>query len=393
MSVLLEDLLQPLTVAEARASVYAIMAQLGAPTTAWKPNAVVRAVLEVVAILLVGLSFVAVAVTKMQFREHAAGDWETIRARGYYGLERMEATYATGQVTLSNTGGGVYPMDAGDVIIQHDSTQRTYTNASAFTLLAGSIGSPTQVTIDVIATEPGSASNATANNAMTIVTTMLGVAVTSNTAIVGRDQETDEELKVREDASIDALSPNGPAGAYLAAARSAVRANGTNVGVTRVAVSGPSMVGQLSVTAATAVGPVPGSVGTPGDDLDYVNRAIQGTDGAGAVPLGIAAVVASAVAKPISVTADVWYYSTDGRTEAEVKAAAEKLVSDWLPTRPIGGDTGGKVYQSAIRGAVLAVSRYAYNATVAAPAGDVAIGPSEVPTAGAIQITAHMVTQ
>lgn len=385
MSVPLSDLVQELTIAQARASVYAALVSLGVPTTSWRPNAVVRVLVEVLAILLCGISVVIVQLTKMGFREYATGTFETARAKGFYGIDRLIATYGTGTITLTNAGGGVYVVDAGDLIVQLVSSGKTYTNSATFTL-----SGLTSLVVNVIALEAGTASNAGASVPMVLVTPLTGVTVTANTAIVGRDEETDDELKAREDASIDALSPNGPAGAYLAAASAAVRGDGTSIGVTRVAVSAPSSVGVVTATVASAAGAITGTVGTPGDDIDCVNRAIQGTDGGGCVPLGVTCTVQSASALAVPITYHLYVYTTDGRSTTEIEDAVEVLLDAWFALRPIGGD-GGYVYAAAVRSVIMSVSSYAYNCTLTLPSGDTTVTATQIPTVGTITPTTSLV--
>lgn len=387
----LDDLLTPLTLEESRATIYEVLVQLGVPTTGWRSGAVVRTIVSLVAVIAVAASVVIVAIAKGGLRSEATGSWLTLHSQDTYGVSRIEASFATGTVTLTNVGGGVYNPAAGDVIIQQDTSLKTYRNAASFSLSAGSIGSPTSVIIDVIAIEAGSASNSVAGAAMTLVTPLSGVTVTNSTAIIGNDEETDSQLAARDDESLDALSPNGPAGAYLALAKTAVRVDGSNVGVTRVKVSPPSMVGEVTVTVAGDSGPI-SAVGSP-SDLDLVNDRIQGVTGPGCVPAGVTETTVSATAKTIAYTYELWVYTTDGRTASEIETAVAAIVLAWMRTLPIAGDSGGYVYTPALRAKIMSVSPYAYNCALTVPAADVAIGASEVPVAGTATCTAvHMVT-
>ena len=51
-----DDLMQPITVVHAKASIYQVLEQLGVPTTSWKPGAVVRAVVILGALLYQGVN-------------------------------------------------------------------------------------------------------------------------------------------------------------------------------------------------------------------------------------------------------------------------------------------------------------------------------------------------
>lgn len=382
----LDDLVTPMTYEEAKATMYAILEHLGTPTTGWRSGAVVRVIVALVSAIAVAFSIIIVGIAKGILRETATGDWQTLHAQDTYGVTRRAETFGTGTVTLTNIAGGVYDPAPGDTIIQYTATGKTYRNVATYHLASGTPGTPSTVTFDVIAIESGMASNADPNVPMTLVTTMSGVTVTANSAIVGVDKETDDELRAREGESLDALSPNGPAGAYLAMAKTATRSDGSNVGVTRAIVSAPSATGEVTVTVATASGAVGSS------DLDLVDDRIHGVTGPGCVPLGVTATVVSAVAHPINVTADLYVYTTDGRTKAEIEAAAAVSITAWMPTRPISGDSGGKVYQSAIRSKLMSVSVYCYECSMTLPAADVVIAAGEVPTMGTPVITAHLVS-
>jgi phage-related baseplate assembly protein len=272
----------------------------------------------------------------------------------------------------------VFAIAAGDLIVQQTATGALYANPTSFSL--GALGT---VVVPMVAVEPGTASNASANVPMTIVTSMLGVTVTANTAIVGRDEETDDELKAREQAAIDALSPNGPSGAYLAAAASAKRGDGTSIGVTRVKVSAPSSYGFVTATVATSSGQVTGTVGVIGDDLDYVDKAIQYQ----AVPLGITCVTYSATTLSIPVTYTLYVHSTESRTDAQLKDAATSALTTFLSNRNIGGD-GGYVFTGALAATILSISQYAYRCEVTLPAGaSTAIGATQIPILGTVTQT------
>lgn len=386
MIVTVEQLLTPLTVAEARETTYAILVQLGVPTTGWRAGAVVRFIVALVAILMVALSRLIVMIGKSGLLEKAESDWLTLHSKDTYGVERIGERFATGSVTLSNVAGGVYNPAADDIIIQYG--DKTY-RLAAFALGAGTVLLPTTVDVAVTAWEAGSASNVPPNAAFTFVTPLSGVTVSESTAIVGVDAETDDGLRTRDGESLDALSPNGPAGAYLAVAKTATRADGSNVGVTRAKVSPPSSIGVVTVTVASASGAV-SDLGSP-SDLDRVDAAIQGVDGVGGcVPHGVTASVESAVAHPIGIAVDLYVYTTDGRTAAEIKTAAEAILSAWTPTRDIGGDKGGKVYLSAIRSNAMSVSRYCYQGVVTLPLADETIAANEVPTVGSVAVTVHL---
>jgi phage-related baseplate assembly protein len=115
------------------------------------------------------------------------------------------------------------------------------------------------------------------------------VTVTNAAAFVGTDEETDVDLKVRCVAKLGSLSPNGARDAYNFIARSATRADGSPIGITRVRTI-PDGIGGVDVYLATPSGGVTGTSGDPLTDLGAVAAAIWETT----EPLAVEATVASA---------------------------------------------------------------------------------------------------
>ena len=379
MSVTLTDLLTAPTVEESKASIYAVLAALGVPTTAWKPKGVVRPIIYVVAALVTAVTVIVALVARSGFRLLATGDWKTLTCSEVYGVDRIAATFASGNVVLTNGGGGVFNVDVGDFTVQNGSTLATFHNTTAFTLAAGGTA-----TVPVIADVAGISGTSAANAVTTIVTAMLGVTCTNAVAFVGTDEETDAELDLRTDGTLDAISPNGAAGAYLAVARTATLTDGTLVGVTRVKTNNASSTGAVVVTCATASG----ALTSP--ELTAVQGAIL-TGPNSPVPLGIAScTVQSATGVTLAVTGDVYVYTTDGRDVTALETAASAALDAWIAARPIGGD-GGYVYHDALEAAVKSISAYAYRAVVSTPAGDTALSATQVAVAGSHTITAHLV--
>jgi len=401
----LDDILTPVTIAEAKQSIYDVLDDLELPTTAWKPKAVVRAIIWVMAALIAALSVVIVLVGKAGFRQYATGDFLSLHAEQMVGISRVIATFAAGQLTLDNTaGGGLYNIVARGAIFQNSVTKKTYKNDSAFTLLPGGTA-----TIDITATEAGSDSSSGATAIDTIVTTMLGVTCSNAAALVGLNAEADDALRTREGEQLDALSPNGPAGAYAAIAKAAVDSAGNLIGITRVRVTSSSSTGEVTVTLATASGAVTGTVGDVGTDLGAANYAIQTK----CVPLGIAScTVQSASEVLIAATYEMWIYTDAGLDEAEAETYASAALDKFITTRPIAGDvippaTTGSVDHNLLEAAIKGmrsdmisdddardISAEIVRVVVTVPAGDTALAATEVPVAGTHTCTqVHLVTK
>lgn len=376
----ISDLVTPVTSAEVRASIYATIETLGVNTTAWKTGSVVRTIIYAVSIALAFMSSLIARLAQSAFLDLALGGWLTLTARYVYGVERSAATFAAGEVTLTNTSGGSYTLDPGDLIVSNPDTGATYRNTATFTLLPTST-----LTVAIAAVEAGSLGTAVATQVSVMVTTLAGVTCSNAAALVGLDEELDSALRIRCREKLGSLSPFGPWDAYSYAARNAVRADGTNIGVTRV-LSIADGYGAVATYVATASG----AVSAP--DVAIVDDAIQRN----AAPLAVTATVLSAVAVPINVTYRLYMYSDSGLTETALRDAIEAALATYFSAVPIGGDIidagPGKVYLDSIvttiRNAVSAI----YHVTLDLPVADVTLTGVDVPVAGAI-IAASVTTR
>jgi uncharacterized phage protein gp47/JayE len=377
----IDDLITPLTREQVQASIYRVLGIIGVNTTSWKPGAVVRTQIVASSIVLAALSKLQASIARSGFLEFSEGDWLKLVAIYVYGVTPIDASFASGFVTLTNTGGGVYSLDADDLVFINTRTGLTYRNSGSVTL-----GALTTITIPILATEAGSASTANAGEITQMSTPLLGVTCTNTLGLTGLDAESDPALRERCYEQLGALSPMGPWDAYGSALRNAKRADGSSLGITRTRINKDGF-GGVFVYCANASGPVPGTVGDLTSDLGIADEAIQQW----AAPLAVTAHTISATAVPIAVTYEVWMYNTSGRTPTEV----EQLISDRLslptgffPTQPLGGNviggSPGKVFVDAIRAAIASVLPQIFHVVVTLPASDTTLAVSEVPTAGTI---------
>jgi len=382
----IDELTTPLTTAQVKAAIYRVLATLGINTSSWKPGAVVRTQIAANSLIVAALSQLQSDLAHSAFLEFATGDWLTLVARYVYGVERLTATFASGTETLTNTGGGVFSLGPDDLVFVKPSTGKTYRNSGSITL-----GALSTVTVPIAATESGTASSASIGDISQLSTTLLGVTVTNPVALVGLDAETDSALRERCYEQLGALSPMGPWDAYGSAVRNAKRTDGSTLGITRTRINKDG-TGHVDVYCATAGGAVPGTVGDLTSDLGIADEAVQQY----ASPLCITPVTHSATAVPVDVTYEVWMYNTSGRTPTEVQG----LISDQLqlapdgffPKQPLGGNIigggSGKVFVDAIRSRIASTLPQIFHVVVTAPAADVTLAISEVPTAGTITATA-----
>lgn len=374
------SLTNPVSRAEVQASIYSILGRLGVNTTAWKRGAVVRTMIVGVSAVLSAFSQLMADIARSGFLELAEGPWLTLVARHVYGVERNTATFASGAVTLTNTAGGVYTFDPGDLIVINSTTGATYRNVAAV-----SLGALSTVTVQVAATVAGTVGNADPHQIDALGTALPGVDVDNAAAITGIDDEADAALRLRCAERLGALSPMGPWDAYAYAIRNSKRADGSPVAISRIRITKDGL-GNVYVRCASPDGTV-----TP-DDLDIATAAVDYS----AAPLGVTAHVESAVANAINVTAGVYVYNTAGMTDTEIRDAIRDRLYTFFGSQPVGGNVigtdPGKVFADGIRAAIAAaVAPYIFHVDLAVPTGDEMINPDAVATRGTVTITVTQV--
>jgi len=369
----LEQLTTPLTRAEALESIYSTLSALGVNTTRWKPGSAVRTTITAVSIVLAAFSKLQADIAKSGFLELSVGPWLTLVAWHLYKVERGLATFATGEITLTNSGGGVYAFDPGDLIFSDPSTGKAFRNTEAFSLRAFATA-----TTSIRATDEGRAGGAAAG-AITSLTTppLTGVTCTNALALFGRDEEPDPALRSRCSEKLGSLSPLGPGDAYVYAARSATRPDRSSIGVNRARITKDGS-GSVFVCLASDSGAVPGTVGDLSTDLGIADAAIQRF----ATPEAVTAVVSSVTAVTVAVTYEIWMYNTLGRTRAEVETAVEARLRAFVNAQPIGGNViapaAGKLFVDAIRATIAATFPEIFHVVVTAPTGDTTLTGTEV---------------
>lgn len=376
----LEDVVQPLTRQDVQTSIYRVFAQVGISTTAWGSGAVVRTMTVAVSVTIAAWTQVQARIAAAGFVELSAKKWLRLAAYHLFGVEWIEATYASGYVQLVNSGGGVFSLDAGDLIVTCTRTGKTYRSTEGFEL--GVLGT---VSVAVTAIEAGSASNAAPGELAQVVTPpMLNVTCSNSAALVGSDDETDASLKLRCKEKLGSLSPMGPWDAYAFAARSSSRivAGGApaTTGITRTRVRRDGY-GNLQLIVANNSGPVTGTVGDTSTDLGAIDDAIQ----RGAAPLGTNASTVSAQAVGVTPRYKAYCYSTARRTSDEVKTLVNAALLEFFRTQPIGGNTldpsdvVGFIYADALRACIAnALPGEIFHVELIDPSGDIALTANQV---------------
>jgi len=317
-----DQLFTPLTYDQWKTKLYDTAAALGLPTTSWFSGAPTRVLIAATAtIMATFLSPLLVSLAKSGFLDSAEPDgWLERVGKLVYGVTRRQATYATGEVTLINAGGGIYAFEIGEALFSNSTTQISYTNTEAIAL--GAFGTQT---IAVRATVPGSVGNAAIAAVDTIETTMPLVTVSNAAEIEGQDQESTDDYKQRCYDRLGALSPNGPAAAYRYVALTPELNGGANINRVRVL---PALGdGEVTVILASPTGAPSGSdvtlVADAFDEWATPDIAIVNTQACGEAVWTVAA----------TITVD----AAAGLTDAEWEDLATDALIDWIESLPIGG--------------------------------------------------------
>lgn len=376
----LADLLQPQTREDAKASLYNVLEDLGVSTTGWKSGAVVRTIVACTAVVLEATLRMQNRIARAGFREYVQDRaWAIINAAQTYGYTPRAATFAAGTLTVDNTKGWDFAdVQPGEFVVQASSTKKNYTNTAVF-----SVGPlETGVLVACRAIESGSLSSIHAGGIDTLVTNYLGLEVTNAEAWVGLDDETIEEINQACDDSLDGKSSAGPAGAYAAAARAAVRQDGTAIGCTRFRSTATD--GVVTQYCATATGGVTGDVNDPATDLGAIAVAMQ----AQAAPTGVTALPASAKPATVDVEYTAVFATTSGVTVSDRETAIGVDLGVFFSTEPIGGHiippAAGKLFVDALEGVIRAATPGCITVAVTTPAADVALTIDEVAQLGTI---------
>ena len=374
----LQELTNPLTRQEVQASIYTVLARVGVNTTSWRSGAVVRTTIVGVSVVIAALTRLQADIARSGFLELAEGQWLRLCARHGYNVEVQEATFATGELELRNTAGGLWEFDPGELVVANTVTGKTYRNLEAVTLAALETKA-----ITIIATEAGSASSAEPLQITTLVTPSLltGVEFDNPLRITGQDEERPATTRLRCSEKLGSLSPMGPWDAYAYAVRNAKRADGESVGVSRIKITKDGY-GNVFVYCATPDGAVQLS------DMQVLTEAVY----LKAEPQAVTSHVISATARAVNVTAELWAYNTIGMTEQEVQDAGTAKLRAYFSAQPVGGarigSAAGKVFHDATRAAISGTApEHIFHVELSG--GDTTLTVDEVPVLGVVSLTVH----
>ncbi len=379
--------LASLLIQQTKAAIYeaalAIAVGVGLPVSSWQAGDPTRSLYYVEAEMLEALEALATGFISSGFLDYAHGMWLKICAKQGFNVDVPGATFATTTVRLTNTGGGVYDVDPGDLTAKSTITDKTYQNTTG-----GHLNGLGTLDLVFVADEAGSDSSAGAGEIDQLVTGLLGVTCSNALAAIGVDEwdETTTITQCRD--KLGSLSPNGPKEVYSYVARNAELA-GTSA-VTRVRVYSDSDTGDVTVYLAG-----------PGGGVSEPDRVlVEAAFARWATPLCTTVTTLAATNVVVPVTYELWIYKSCNKTQLEVQAtvlaALEQMFAS--PTRnPIGGDiippaTTGAMYLSLIESTIHATfPGQIFRVVVYVPATDTAITNGQVATLGTVIGVANLV--
>lgn len=336
----IQTLLSPMTSQQVRQSWVNQLVTLGIPADQWVAGGVASTILTIIATTFASFQNLIVQAISSGFLNTASGQWLVLLAFYVYGVVAPAATFASGQLTLTNSGGGVYNFAPFTATFLNPSTGKTYQNVTAI-----SLNGPSTQTITIQCTVAGTQGNAAPASITQLVTTMLDVTCSNASAVLGSDAITDANLRQLCLNKLGTLSVRGPASAYAYAVSTATGASsGMPVNINRSRISASSSTGTVTVYVASPSGPA------SADDVDGVINNIAIVAQPDAVVVNV--VDATGVAYSNSVSA---WCALNGVAASTMTTAIENALDTYFENFPIGGlttDAGTGLFATGIDGVI-----------------------------------------
>lgn len=370
----ISDLITPLTADQVFNTLVANLVMLGVPANTWRKGGAYSTILRVTAVLYAGFTVAMTNAIRAAFLPTASGVWLTLLAFYVFNVVRPAAAAATGSLTVTNIGGGLYgPFTAGQLQFLNAATKQVYANTATVTLSPG-----TSQTVAVACIVTGTVGNANPGDVSLLQTPLQGVSCTNAAAIVGQDAMGDDDLRALCTAKLGTLNNGGPRGAYVYAVRAALNA-GLPVNINRVQVSAFSSTGVVNVWLASPSGaPSAGDLAAAAASIENLAR-----------PDGVTVNVLAASTVPVTTALTLYSTGANAVTAATLQAAAETALTNAFAVYAIGGRTKppslqGYLFAAYVRGIAMAVDASIYDvvdggaADTALAAGQVAIDDTAV---------------
>jgi hypothetical protein len=187
----IQQLLSPPTSDQIRAAWVTSLVGLGIPADKWRKGGVFSTILTVLAMTYAAFAGLVVAFVSAGFLNSAKGGWLDLLAFYVYGVLRIQGAASSGNVLLTNSGGGIYVIPTGGLTVQNAVTKQNFVNTAPFTLGAG----PSTLSVPVSCQAIGSIGSSNPGDINTMVTSLTGVTVSNPSALVGNDAQSDPDLR------------------------------------------------------------------------------------------------------------------------------------------------------------------------------------------------------
>jgi hypothetical protein len=332
-------LVQPSSTAIVLQVIVNSLVAMGIRADLWpKEGAAYSCMNAVAAIFAAFINVTVIPAIKSGLLPTSAGNWLTWLALYMYGVSKILATFGTGQITLTNNGGGNFAIPAFGAIFKNQYTGATYTNTVAIALAPGP---GTTQTLSIQATMAGASSNANPSDisgANAIASPQMANVTANNlVSVVGTNDQTDESLRLACWNSIAANSAYGPRSSYGYAIQTALNSvTSAPVNINRYQLLGGSgagsHTGQLILGLASPAGaPDPNDVTGVANNIEGIARAP-----------GTQITVLAAGTVPDTDTLTVYVAKAPTLLSSTIQAAIQAALATFFssPTaNPIGGVT------------------------------------------------------
>lgn len=322
----IQQLLSPPTSDQIRAAWVTSLVGLGIPADKWRKGGVFSTILTVLAMTYAAFAGLVVAFVSAGFLNSAKGGWLDLLAFYVYNVLRIQGAAASGNVLLTNSGGGIYVISTGGLTVQNAITKQNFVNTAPFTLGAG----PSTLSVPVSCQAIGSIGSSNPGDINVMVTSLTGVTVSNPSALVGNDTQSDVDLRTACTNKLGTLSVRGVQNAYAYAVTSALN-GGNPVNINRVSVSESNSNGRVTVTCASPSGPVsPGDLAAALANILLIAR-----------PQAVSVTIQSAVGVVYGPTVTVYVRNLPGINVTTLATQISTAFAAYVAIYPIGGFTKG----------------------------------------------------
>jgi uncharacterized phage protein gp47/JayE len=339
----LQQLRTPVTVDEATTFLIGKLAQAGFNARSWQPGSKQRALVSAFARAYSSFSEIVRDVTDLGFNETATGDALTAYSLSNYDNRRFAARATEGTMVLANSGLVPHTVVVGQLVVARGDKRFRNTTAGSVSPGGGTL------TLSWKAESAGAAWNIpTSTTDLVLATPLAGVTVTnppidgSDTwvTVTGTDQESDPELRERNQTKWASLSLELVRDGYVNVARNADEA------IRRVGVADNNPRGSGTIDVYIAGSDSTSSV----DEQEAAQNAFAArvwyTDEYPANAGTTRCLVRRSEALPLSLAGTIYYSAAF--TAAAAQSAVEEALRAFLRTIPLGGFDFGPVGPAAI---------------------------------------------